>query len=70
MAPVRRTPYKDFLQPSLQRRFSSTATILLGIAYVEAVVFAIFRSPRAVVSSSWWSRKFPFLNWSAPKKSH
>ncbi|KAK1983165.1 nucleoporin protein Ndc1-Nup [Colletotrichum cereale] len=39
MAPatVRRAPYKDFLQPALQRRFSSTATILLGLSYVQAI---------------------------------
>lgn len=47
MAPVRRAPYKDFLQPALHRRFTSTATILLAIAFVEAVVLA-----------SWDSREF------------
>ncbi|KAI0025066.1 nucleoporin protein Ndc1-Nup [Xylariomycetidae sp. FL0641] len=37
-APVaRRAPYKDFLQPALQRRFASTAAIVLLLAYVEAV---------------------------------
>lgn len=40
MAPVRRAPYKDFLQPALHRRFTSTASILLGIAFVEAVFLA------------------------------
>ncbi|GKT49971.1 nucleoporin NDC1 [Colletotrichum spaethianum] len=42
MAPatVRRAPYKDFLQPALQRRFSSTATILLGLSYVQAVLLS------------------------------
>lgn len=59
MAPVRRAPYKDFLQPSLQRRFSSTTTILLGVAYIEAVILAVFRSPKAVFSS-WWSRTSGF----------
>ncbi|KAF3766508.1 hypothetical protein M406DRAFT_89291 [Cryphonectria parasitica EP155] len=54
MAPVRRAPYKDFLQASLQRRFSSTTTILLVIAYVESLLFAVCRSPRAIFSS-WWS---------------
>lgn len=44
MAPVRRAPYKDFLQPALHRRFTSTATILLAIAFVEAVVFASWDS--------------------------
>lgn len=50
MAPVRRAPYKDFLQPSLHRRFSSTATILLGIAFVQSIFLA-----------SWESRKLPGL---------
>lgn len=59
MAPVRRAPYKDFLQPSLQRRFSSTTTILLGIAYIEAVILAVLRSPKAIFSS-WWSRALHF----------
>ncbi|KAK2026881.1 nucleoporin protein Ndc1-Nup [Colletotrichum zoysiae] len=42
MAPatVRRAPYKDFLQPALQRRFSSTATILLGLSYVQAILLS------------------------------
>ena len=44
MAPVRRAPYKDFLQPALHRRFTSTATILLAIAFVEAVVLASWDS--------------------------
>ncbi|KUI67402.1 Nucleoporin NDC1 [Cytospora mali] len=44
MAPVRRAPYRDFLQPALQRRFSTTAAILLGIAFVEAVIFANWHS--------------------------
>lgn len=57
MAPVRRTPYKDFLQPSLQRRFSSITTILLAIAYIESIVFAVCRHPGSVFSS-WWSSKF------------
>lgn len=36
--PVRRTPYKDFLQPALQRRFSTVASILLVVSYLEAVI--------------------------------
>ncbi|ROV97029.1 hypothetical protein VSDG_04186 [Cytospora chrysosperma] len=44
MASVRRAPYRDFLQPALQRRFSTTAAILLGIAFVEAVIFANWHS--------------------------
>ncbi|KAK7746750.1 hypothetical protein SLS53_001937 [Cytospora paraplurivora] len=44
MAPVRRAPYRDFLQPALQRRFSTTAAVLLGIAFVDAVIFANWHS--------------------------
>ncbi|ROV92542.1 hypothetical protein VMCG_08947 [Cytospora schulzeri] len=44
MASVRRAPYRDFLQPALQRRFSTTAAVLLGIAFVEAVIFANWHS--------------------------
>ncbi|KAM5345775.1 hypothetical protein ACJ41O_011636 [Fusarium nematophilum] len=35
---VRKAPYKDFLQPALHRRFTSTATVLLAVSYVEAVL--------------------------------
>ncbi|KAF4978506.1 hypothetical protein FZEAL_5126 [Fusarium zealandicum] len=35
---VRRAPYKDFLQPALHRRFSSTATVLLAVSYLQAVL--------------------------------
>ncbi|KAI8956938.1 nucleoporin protein Ndc1-Nup [Daldinia sp. FL1419] len=34
-AAARRAPYKDFLQPALQRRFASTAGVLLSLAYIE-----------------------------------
>ncbi|KAK3345046.1 nucleoporin protein Ndc1-Nup [Neurospora tetraspora] len=46
MAPasVRRPPYKDFLQPALHRRFSTTALILLAIAYVYAIGLARWNS--------------------------
>ncbi|KAL2759733.1 hypothetical protein ACRALDRAFT_1074100 [Sodiomyces alcalophilus JCM 7366] len=39
MAPAitRKAPYKDFLQPALHRRFSSAATVLLGLVYVQAI---------------------------------
>ncbi|KAH6896941.1 nucleoporin protein Ndc1-Nup [Thelonectria olida] len=37
-AAVRKAPYKDFLQPALHRRFTSTATVLLAVSYVEAVL--------------------------------
>ncbi|KAF4807779.1 Nucleoporin NDC1 [Colletotrichum siamense] len=42
MAPatVRRAPYKDFLQPALHRRFSSTATILLALSYFQAIILS------------------------------
>ncbi|KAI5456351.1 nucleoporin protein Ndc1-Nup [Mariannaea sp. PMI_226] len=37
-AAVRKAPYKDFLQPALHRRFTSTATVLLAVSYAEAVL--------------------------------
>ncbi|KAI0479528.1 nucleoporin protein Ndc1-Nup [Xylariaceae sp. FL0804] len=37
---VRRAPYKDFLQPALQRRFAANAAILLAIAYVESLTLS------------------------------
>ncbi|OAA74812.1 nuclear envelope protein [Akanthomyces lecanii RCEF 1005] len=43
-AAVRRAPYKDTLQPALHRRFSSTATLLLGVAYLEALALASWSS--------------------------
>ncbi|TQV94758.1 nuclear envelope protein [Cordyceps javanica] len=43
-AVVRRSPYKDTLQPALHRRFSSTATLLLGVAYLEALALASWSS--------------------------
>ncbi|KAI1410025.1 nucleoporin protein Ndc1-Nup [Hypoxylon sp. FL1857] len=39
-AAARRAPYKDFLQPALQRRFASTAGLLLTISYVEALTLS------------------------------
>ncbi|KAI1172996.1 nucleoporin protein Ndc1-Nup [Nemania sp. FL0916] len=40
-APVaRRPPYKDFLQPALQRRFAGTAAIVLGLAYLESLTLS------------------------------
>ncbi|OTA53713.1 nucleoporin protein Ndc1-Nup [Hypoxylon sp. EC38] len=39
-AATRRAPYKDFLQPALQRRFASTAGLLLTISYVEALTLS------------------------------
>ncbi|KAJ3474192.1 hypothetical protein NLG97_g9952 [Lecanicillium saksenae] len=43
-AAVRRAPYKDTLQPALHRRFSSTATLLLAVAYLEAIFLANWSS--------------------------
>ncbi|KAI0401487.1 nucleoporin protein Ndc1-Nup [Xylaria palmicola] len=37
---ARRVPYKDFLQPALQRRFAGTAAIVLGLAYVESLTLS------------------------------
>ncbi|KYK54175.1 nuclear envelope protein [Drechmeria coniospora] len=42
--PARRAPYKDTLQPALHRRFSSTATVLLAVSYLEAVLLASWSS--------------------------
>ncbi|ERS96580.1 hypothetical protein HMPREF1624_06787 [Sporothrix schenckii ATCC 58251] len=33
-------PYKDFLQPALHRRFSSTALVLLAIAYAQSLALS------------------------------
>ncbi|KAH6604908.1 nuclear envelope [Trichoderma cornu-damae] len=38
--PTRRAPYKDTLQPALHRRFSSTASLLLAVSYVEAILLS------------------------------
>ncbi|KJZ80161.1 hypothetical protein HIM_00011 [Hirsutella minnesotensis 3608] len=40
----RRAPYKDTLQPALHKRFSSTATLLLAVSYLEAVLLADWSS--------------------------
>ncbi|KAI1214310.1 nucleoporin protein Ndc1-Nup [Annulohypoxylon truncatum] len=39
-AAARRAPYKDFLQPALQRRFASTTGFLLAISYIEAITLS------------------------------
>ncbi|KAH6695800.1 nuclear envelope protein [Plectosphaerella plurivora] len=46
MAPatVRRAPYKDFLQPALHRRFSSTASFLFILSYAIAILLGSFDS--------------------------
>ncbi|KAI0392421.1 nucleoporin protein Ndc1-Nup [Xylariaceae sp. FL0594] len=41
---ARRAPYKDFLQPALQRRFAGTAAILLGLAYAETLLVSSFKN--------------------------
>ncbi|CAK7223624.1 hypothetical protein SBRCBS47491_005273 [Sporothrix bragantina] len=44
-ATVRRVmPYKDFLQPALHRRFSSTALVLLATAYVQSLSLSSWSS--------------------------
>ncbi|PHH75180.1 hypothetical protein CDD80_2592 [Ophiocordyceps camponoti-rufipedis] len=52
VTPSRRAPYKDVLQPALHRRFSSTATLLLAVSYLEALFLAPW-------TSFFWSW-FPF----------
>ncbi|RDA86464.1 hypothetical protein CP532_3615 [Ophiocordyceps camponoti-leonardi (nom. inval.)] len=42
--PTRRAPYKDTLQPALHRRFSSTATLLLAVSYLEALLLTPWTS--------------------------
>ncbi|KAJ1338761.1 Nucleoporin protein Ndc1-Nup [Microdochium nivale] len=44
MAVPRRAPYKDFLQPALQRRFASTVGVLLGVAYLESLTLSSWKS--------------------------
>ncbi|KAI0198807.1 nucleoporin protein Ndc1-Nup [Astrocystis sublimbata] len=46
MAPpvARRAPYKDFLQPALQRRFAGTAAILVGLSYFESLTLSNWNS--------------------------
>ncbi|KAI1506656.1 nucleoporin protein Ndc1-Nup, partial [Biscogniauxia marginata] len=44
VAVARRAPYKDFLQPALQRRFAYTVLLLLGIAYIEALTWSSWDS--------------------------
>ncbi|KAI5928217.1 nucleoporin protein Ndc1-Nup [Camillea tinctor] len=44
VAIARRAPYKDFLQPALQRRFAYTVLLLLGISYFEALTWSSWNS--------------------------
>ncbi|UKZ73378.1 hypothetical protein TrVFT333_001024 [Trichoderma virens FT-333] len=41
---TRRAPYKDTLQPALHRRFSSTASLLLAVSYLESVLLSSWDS--------------------------
>ncbi|GAP88666.1 putative nucleoporin protein Ndc1-Nup [Rosellinia necatrix] len=41
---ARRAPYKDFLQPALQRRFAGTAAIILILSYLEALTLSRWNS--------------------------
>jgi nucleoporin NDC1 len=41
---VRRSPYKDFLQPALQRRFATASLFVLAIAYCQALLLANWSS--------------------------
>ncbi|KXX79999.1 Nucleoporin NDC1 [Madurella mycetomatis] len=41
---VRRSPYKDFLQPALQRRFATASLFVLAIAYLQALLLANWSS--------------------------
>lgn len=50
--PGRRAPYKDTLQPALHRRFSSTATLLLAVSYLEAVLLATWSSCKQTIHST------------------
>ena len=52
---IRRAPYKDFLQPALHRRFSSTATVLLAVSYVQAVFLSHWDSCEYIYQGLSWS---------------
>ncbi|KAL7787754.1 nucleoporin protein Ndc1-Nup domain-containing protein [Trichoderma ceciliae] len=41
---TRRAPYKDTLQPALHRRFSSTASLLLAVSYIESILLSSWDS--------------------------
>ncbi|KAK3304630.1 nucleoporin protein Ndc1-Nup [Chaetomium strumarium] len=43
-ATVRRPPYKDFLQPALQRRFATASLFVLAVAYLQALLLANWSS--------------------------
>lgn len=43
-ASARRLPYKDFLQPALQRRFATSGLVILVVAYLEGLLFASWHS--------------------------
>ncbi|KAK6070101.1 nucleoporin protein Ndc1-Nup [Seiridium cupressi] len=41
---VRRAPYKDFLQPCMQRRFASALLVLLALSYLESLTLSTWNS--------------------------
>ncbi|KAK4162184.1 nucleoporin NDC1 [Cladorrhinum sp. PSN259] len=43
-ATARRLPYKDFLQPALQRRFATSGLVILVIAYLQGLLLASWNS--------------------------
>ncbi|KAK3989578.1 putative nuclear envelope protein ndc1 [Cladorrhinum sp. PSN332] len=43
-ATARRLPYKDFLQPALQRRFATSGLVILVIAYLEGLLLSSWNS--------------------------
>ncbi|KAK4228313.1 putative nuclear envelope protein ndc1 [Podospora fimiseda] len=43
-ATARRLPYKDFLQPALQRRFATSGSVILVIAYLEGLLLSSWNS--------------------------
>ncbi len=49
-ATVRRSPYKDFLQPALQRRFATASLFVLAIAYFQALLLANWSSCKQLTS--------------------
>ncbi|KAK4189932.1 putative nuclear envelope protein ndc1 [Podospora australis] len=44
VAKARKLPYKDFLQPALQRRFASAGLVILLVAYIESLLLATWSS--------------------------
>ncbi|KAF7518246.1 hypothetical protein G7054_g13541 [Neopestalotiopsis clavispora] len=44
MTVIRRAPYKDFLQPCMQRRFASALLVLLALSYLESLTLSSWNS--------------------------